>query len=139
VIRGAARVALVALVAACPGVPRPLEEPRVEVRAADVVEAALSAELAVVNPNHEALVAVAVDWQLEVDDAPVARGREDLHVDVAALAPAAVSLRATLPAPPGTGHLALSGTLHLRDGKGFVAASFYGPVEPASRASSAAR
>lgn len=130
-IRGLAVVALVCG-AACPGVPQPLEEPHVELRSAEIVDSSLSVELAVVNPNHEALVAEAIDWQLEVDDAPVARGRSDLHVDVAALAPASVSVRTTLASePPGlsSGHPALSGTIHLRAARGLVAASFYGLVD----------
>jgi hypothetical protein len=152
VSRGARRglalwVCLVAA-AACPGIPRPLEEPQVELRAAQVSaeSAALAAELSVVNPNHEALVVEAIDWQLEVDDEPLARGRQEQRVDVAALAPAAVSLRGTLaPAQVAAlaGHMTLSGTLHLRAARGLIAASFYGPVELAAarptRASSAAR
>jgi hypothetical protein len=131
VIRRTALAALALVVlAACPGVPQPLEEPHVELRAAEIVASSLSAQLSVVNPNHEALVAEAIDWQLEVDDEPIARGREDLHVDVAALAPASVSLHTTLPvAGPRAGHAALSGTIHLRAARGLVAASFYGRLD----------
>jgi hypothetical protein len=151
--RRLALAVLLAAVAACPGIPRPLEEPQVELRAAQVSvdEAALAAELAVVNPNHEALTVEAVDWELDVDDEPVARGRQEQRVDVAALAPAAVRLRGALsPAQVAAlgGHVTLSGTVHLRAARGLVAAEFYGPVEAAAgapaprqatRASSAAR
>jgi len=138
--RLAAFVLLVA--AACPGGVRPMETPLVELRSASLLDGALAAELLVVNPNHEGLVVEAVDWQLDVDEQPLARGRQDLRVVVAALAPAPVSLRGTLSpgqaAHLGGGAATLSGTLHLRSSRGLVAASFYGAVEPAAtRASSA--
>ena len=69
--RARAVAALVLLAAACPGVPRPLEAPQVELRAASLTADALAAELSVVNPNHEGLTLEAIDWQLDVDDQPL--------------------------------------------------------------------
>ncbi len=126
----------------CPGIPRPLEAPQVELRAAALEGGALAAELSVANPNQVGLVVEAVDWELAVDDRTVARGRMEQHTEVAALSATSVSLRGLLSAGQAErvagvagGDVTLAGTLHLRAPRGPVAASFFGPLERAATAS----
>jgi len=143
-----ARLAWLVVLAACPGIPQPIEAPQVSLRSATVAAAALEAELSVLNPNREGLVLEAVDWQLDVDDRPLARGRAELHVAIAAMAPALVSVRGTLSpgqearlaeaTRAGTPAVTLVGTLHLRAARGPVAATFYGPVAGAPLTSASA-
>lgn len=123
----------------CPGVARPLERPIVEPRA----EVALGAsgepvivELAlhVVNPNGTALELRAVDWELLVDERPVARGRETRAEPLPARAARAVALVAQVGAgqsewirevEAGSGAAAtVRGTLHFGSPRGPVAATF---------------
>lgn len=120
-------LALVVLLAACPGVMRPLEVPRADLRVVTLAPdgAALDLDLAVTNPNSVALNLRAIDWEVQVDDTPVARGRLDLAATIPAKASApvrgAIAVAVTLPVGAT---VYVSGTMHFETSSGDVAATF---------------
>jgi hypothetical protein len=103
------------LLAACPRAPRPAEPP--------IVSAVLEAgnlQLAVENANPWPLHAVAVDWELSVDEVAIRRGRTEIDVELPANSVTAVPV--ALPAEKAAAADAVSGTLHTRGpgGRGFA-------------------
>jgi len=135
----AAVAAAALLLAACPGVLRPLEKPTVELQRAELVGAGLSglelrAHFVMTNPNNVRLPLVAVDWELSIGRASPVRGRADLAAEIPAKgsAPvvvdvhvgpgAAIGLVRAVSAGDRTYHLA--GTLHFDTKLGDIAVAF---------------
>ena len=74
---------------ACGPAARPPERPVVTIRSAELISVAdgrldVRVEVEAVNPGGTALGAVAVDWELALDDRVRARGRADLDLPLAA-------------------------------------------------------
>jgi hypothetical protein len=140
----AAAVALAAL--SCAPLPTRPERPRVSVRAADVALASdggltLRLELDLANPNPAALTLRALDWEISVDDRPLARGRARAAATLAprASTPATVEARV----PPGAAArlialrergtpLRVDGVLHFFSPGGDVAQALEWVSPPAS-------
>jgi hypothetical protein len=130
--RHALIIALALLAGACPGVQRPLERPRVDVRevasAVDVDgDRVVRVRLRVVNSNAIALSARALDWELAIAGAELRRGRVELDQAISARASAIVDVTLELPAARSASNARdyrLSGTLHLMSERGDIGAVF---------------
>lgn len=149
----ARRVALAALttlvaLAACPRAPATFEAPYVTVRGVDTqpgdggAPLILRATFAIENPNRDALDVLAIDWELTVDDQPMARGRIEratalpacaqarcpaspLEVELFVPAGAALRVRAAL---AEGGQARVTGLVHVTGPTGTTAASFGWPT-----------
>jgi hypothetical protein len=129
---------LIALFASgCPGVVRPLERPRVDVREVAAAGDAngdlrVRVSLRVVNSNSIALSARALDWELAIAGAEPRRGRAELDQTISALAGAIVKVAFVVPAGSAASNARdyrLSGTLHLTSERGDIGAVFDGQGE----------
>lgn len=129
---------VIGLFAACPGVPEPLERPRVtvdEVAARPAGASTVRVHLSALNPNPWVLTARALDWQLSVDGVPAVRGRESLDVSIAARRTADIFWQMSIPAPAASAMseraasgltYELRGTVHLFGQRGDIGATFHG-------------
>jgi LEA14-like dessication related protein len=133
-------IALLVVLAGCPGIPHPLERPRVDVHSVAVQDVSLTsgvtlvAHLEVTNPNSVGLPLRAIDWQVSLDQKPIARGRVDLPATIPAKNSApvdttftigpgqAMNLVSALGAGPAT--IEVDGTMHFSTALGDLAAEF---------------
>jgi hypothetical protein len=135
-------LAWAALSAACAAAPPRPEHPTVGARQAmlaDTVDGGLDVvvRLDVVNRGRVSQELAAVDWELAVDERPVARGRDDARLELRAggnaearfsahVKPGAAARVRSLP-----GAITFSGVLHWQSRSGDVATTFTLPVSAA--------
>jgi LEA14-like dessication related protein len=134
-----AAAALVALVAACPGITRPLEKPIVEARGLAVTSIGLGgldarATFAITNPNPVGLPLAAVDWELSIGGSSPIRGRVTLSKTIPAKGSAPVDVDIHIaPATAvemisrvrsGAQDYRLAGTLHFTSKLGDIGVAF---------------
>lgn len=138
-MKRAAVAAAVFLLAACPGITRPIEKPTVELTGVAVTGVGLGgldarADFALTNPNSVGLPLAAIDWELSVGGSSPVRGRVSLSQTIPAkgAAPVAVDIHIN-PATAvelitriraGATDYRLAGTLHFQTTLGDIGVAF---------------